>query len=161
MRSKDHRLLLHFNLGTMWSEVKVAQLCPTLRDPRGLYSPWNSPGQNTGVGGFSLLQRIFPAQDVGLVLHQPLLDGLAVLLNPFFANSLQTRTGPSSPLTLYCLSLAIQRHLKVLIVGLKGGSNCKIATQSTFLHRHLLCWHHPPLFCAMGSQTLLDLLCPW
>ena len=33
MRSKDHRLLLHFNLGTMWSEVKVAQLCPTLRDP--------------------------------------------------------------------------------------------------------------------------------
>ena len=21
--------------------------------PRGLYSPWNSPGQNTGVGAFS------------------------------------------------------------------------------------------------------------
>ena len=31
------------------SEVKVAQSCPTLR-PRGLYSPWKSPGQNTGVG---------------------------------------------------------------------------------------------------------------
>ena len=28
----------------------------------GLYSPWNSPGQNTGVGSFSLLQGIFPAQ---------------------------------------------------------------------------------------------------
>ena len=28
----------------------------------GLYSPWNSPGQNTGVGSLSLLQRIFPAQ---------------------------------------------------------------------------------------------------
>ena len=26
----------------------------------GLYSPWNSPGQNTGVGGLSLLQGIFP-----------------------------------------------------------------------------------------------------
>ena len=28
----------------------------------GLYSPWNSPGQNTGVGSLSLLQRIFPTQ---------------------------------------------------------------------------------------------------
>ena len=28
----------------------------------GLYSPWNSPGQNTGVGSFSLLQGIFPTQ---------------------------------------------------------------------------------------------------
>ena len=27
-----------------------------------LYSPWNSLGQNTGVGSFSLLQRIFPTQ---------------------------------------------------------------------------------------------------
>ena len=24
--------------------------------------PWNSPGQNAGVGSLSLLQRIFPAQ---------------------------------------------------------------------------------------------------
>ena len=30
--------------------------------PNGLYSPWNSPGQNTGVGSFSLLQGIFPTQ---------------------------------------------------------------------------------------------------
>ena len=28
----------------------------------GLYSPWNSPGQNTGVGSLSLLQGIFPAE---------------------------------------------------------------------------------------------------
>ena len=28
----------------------------------GLYSPWNSPGQNTGVGSLSLLQGIFPTQ---------------------------------------------------------------------------------------------------
>ena len=27
-----------------------------------LYSPWNSPGQNTGVGSLSLLQGIFPTQ---------------------------------------------------------------------------------------------------
>ena len=30
--------------------------------PHGLYSPWNSPGQNTGVGGLSFLQGIFPIQ---------------------------------------------------------------------------------------------------
>ena len=30
--------------------------------PRGLYSPWNSPGQNTGVGSLFLLQGIFPTQ---------------------------------------------------------------------------------------------------
>ena len=35
-----------------------------------LYSPWNSPGQNTGVGSLSLLQGIFPTQGVnpGLLL---------------------------------------------------------------------------------------------
>ena len=30
--------------------------------PQGLYSPWNSSGQNTGVGSLSLLQGIFPTQ---------------------------------------------------------------------------------------------------
>ena len=30
--------------------------------PHGLFSPWNYPGQNTGVGSLSLLQEIFPTQ---------------------------------------------------------------------------------------------------
>ena len=30
--------------------------------PHRLYSPWNTPGQNTGVGSLSLLQGIFPTQ---------------------------------------------------------------------------------------------------
>ena len=30
--------------------------------PHELYSPWNSPGQNTGVGSLSLFQGIFPTQ---------------------------------------------------------------------------------------------------
>ena len=42
---------------TVNSTVKVIHSRPTLR-PHGLYSAWNSPGQNTGVG--SLLQGIFP-----------------------------------------------------------------------------------------------------
>ena len=50
--------------------VKVAQSCPTLR-PHGLYSPWNSPGQNTGMGSLSLLRRLYspwnsPGQNIGV-----------------------------------------------------------------------------------------------
>ena len=40
-------------------KVKVTQSC---LQPHGLYSPLNSPGQNTGVGSLSLLQEIFPTQ---------------------------------------------------------------------------------------------------
>ena len=36
--------------------AKSLQSCPTL------CNPWNSPGQNTGVGSCSLLQGIFPTQ---------------------------------------------------------------------------------------------------
>ena len=31
--------------------------------PHGLYSLWNSPDQNTGVGSLSLPQGIFPTQE--------------------------------------------------------------------------------------------------
>ena len=43
--------------------MKVAQSSLTLYDPMDYtYSPWNSSGQNTGVGSLSLLQGIFPTQ---------------------------------------------------------------------------------------------------
>ena len=32
--------------------------------PHGLYSPWNSPCQNTGVGSLTLLQQIFSIQEL-------------------------------------------------------------------------------------------------
>ena len=41
-----------------WKSLSRVQLFAT----RGLCSPWNSPGQNTGVGSHSLPQGIFPAQ---------------------------------------------------------------------------------------------------
>ena len=44
-----------------WNKVKVAQSCTT-------HSPWDSPGQNTGVGSLSLLQGIFPTQELNLGL---------------------------------------------------------------------------------------------
>ena len=46
----------------LW-KVKVAQSWPTLCNPMDwLYRPWNSPGQDTGVGSISLLQGIFTTQ---------------------------------------------------------------------------------------------------
>ena len=43
--------------------------------PHGLYSQWNSPGQNTGVGSLPLLQGIFPTQgsNPGLLHCRPIL----------------------------------------------------------------------------------------
>ena len=41
----------------------ISESCSVVSDslrPHGLYSPRNSPGQNTGVGSLSLLQGIFP-----------------------------------------------------------------------------------------------------
>ena len=49
-------------------KVKVAQSCLTLQ-PHGLYCPWNSPGQNSGVGSLSLLKGIFPTQGLTQVSH--------------------------------------------------------------------------------------------
>ncbi|XP_043339929.1 uncharacterized protein LOC122451288 [Cervus canadensis] len=43
------------------SESRSAAVSHSLR-PHGLYSLWNSPGQETGVGSCSLLQGIFPTQ---------------------------------------------------------------------------------------------------
>ena len=37
-------------------------MCSDSLQSHELYSPWNSPGQNTGVGSLSLLQGIFPTQ---------------------------------------------------------------------------------------------------
>ena len=56
-------------------KVLVSQSCLTLCYPMdcmmpGSSSPWNSPGNSTGVGCHSLLQGIFPTQESNLgLLH--------------------------------------------------------------------------------------------
>ena len=44
---------------------RESESCSVMCDSQqahGLYSPWNFPGQNTGVGSLSLLEGIFPTQ---------------------------------------------------------------------------------------------------
>ena len=41
-------------------KVKIAHFVFDSLRPHGLYGPWNSPGQNTGVSNLSLLQFNLP-----------------------------------------------------------------------------------------------------
>ena len=54
-----------FSFGHIFTMESESETCSVLSDslrPHRLYSPWNSPGQDTGVGSLSLLQGIFPTQ---------------------------------------------------------------------------------------------------
>ena len=53
---------------TVWRTSESPSVMSDSLQPHGLYSPWNSPGQNTGVGSLSLLQGIFPTQGLNLGL---------------------------------------------------------------------------------------------
>ena len=81
--------------------VKVKVESDSLQ-PHGLYSPWNSPGQNTGMGSLSLLQGIFPVQGLnpglqhcGRILYQLSYKGSPRLLEwvayPFASRSSRPR----------------------------------------------------------------------
>ena len=74
----------------------------------GLYSPWNSTGQNTGVGSLSLLQGIFPIQRLnpGLphckwILYQLIHKDSPRILEwvacPFFSRSSWPRNQTGAP----------------------------------------------------------------
>ena len=87
-------------LSSWWSESHSV-LSDSLQ-PHGLYSPWTSPGQNTGVGSLSLLQGIFPTQGSipGLphcrwILYQLSYKGSLIILEwvayPFSRGSSQRR----------------------------------------------------------------------
>ena len=64
----NHPSLMRMKIGTIskkeywqwkWKSLSCVWLFVS---PWTIYSPWNSPGQNTGVGSRSLLQGIFPTQ---------------------------------------------------------------------------------------------------
>ena len=89
--------------------------------PYGLNSPWNSLGQNTGVGSLSLLQGIFPTQGSNpdlphyrLVLYQLSHKGSPRILEwityPFSSRSSQPRnqTGVSRSAGWFLTNWAIR-----------------------------------------------------
>ena len=100
--------------------MKVIQSCLTLQ-PHGLYSPWTSPGWNTGVGSLSRLHGIFLTQGLnpGLprcrwILYQLSHKGYPRILEwvayPFSSRSSQPRnwTGLSCIASRFFMNWAIR-----------------------------------------------------
>ena len=76
---------------TSFIQVKWSESRSVVSDslwPHGLYSPWNSPGQNSGVGNLSLLQWIFPTQESnqGLLHCRQILYQLSYQGSPIYPN---------------------------------------------------------------------------
>ena len=75
---KYHFMCINLNKQSeSWKESESCSVMFNSSQPHGLYSPWDSPGQNTGVGSLSLLQQIFPTQGLkprsphcGRILYQ-------------------------------------------------------------------------------------------
>ena len=69
-----HSYVLHQNLSVKGGARKKSEseshsvMSATELRPHGLYTSWNSPGQNAGVGSFSHLYGIFPMQGSNLGL---------------------------------------------------------------------------------------------
>ena len=82
-------------LHVLWSESRSV-VSDSLR-PHGRYSPWNSQGQNTGVGSLSLLQGIFPNQESnrGLLHCRWILYSLSCQGSPFY-----TRVHPKNDVVI-------------------------------------------------------------
>lgn len=91
----------------------------------------------------STAQPQLPGRMFGLVLYQPITNGLVMLISLCLAKYLRTRT----VLFLPHLTVSIFSHteyLQVVIIRIKGESDCKTITQSMSLGRHLPCVGHPP-----------------
>ena len=107
--------------------LNESKSCSVVSDslrPHGLYRPWNSLGQDTGVGSLSLLQGIFPTQGLnpGLphcrqLLYQLSHQGSSRILEwiacPFSSRSSQPRnwTRVSCIADRFFTNLAIRESL--------------------------------------------------
>ena len=110
-------------------ESKSCSVVSDSLQPHGLYSPWNSPGQNTGVGSLSFLQGIYPTQgsNPGLphcrqILYQLSHKGSPRILEwvayPFSSRSYQPRnqTGVSCIAGRFFTNWALREASEPLLV---------------------------------------------
>ena len=101
-------IVSQFQCSYQYSESERRSVVSNSLWPRGLYSPWNSLGQNTGVGSLSLCQGIFLTQGSNpclpycrRILYQLSHKGSPGILEwipyPFSRGTFQprNRTGPS------------------------------------------------------------------
>ena len=55
-------IYIYIRISYLRKQSESRSLMSDSLQPHGLYRPWNSLGQNTGVSSLSLLQGIFPIQ---------------------------------------------------------------------------------------------------
>ena len=131
--------------------------------PRGLHSPWNSPGKNTGVGSLSLLQGIFPTQGLNPGLphcrrilhqlsHQGRLSHLPVLPLPqaFYSFLELPSRMPDSSISLiisFMFSFPLSLSAVLLILF-------------SYLLSHSLVLPESCLICCFSSVNSVAQLCP-
>ena len=126
-------------LVNMWNESR--SVASDSLWSHGLYSPWNSPGQNTGVGSLSVLQGIFPTQGLnpGLPQCRQILYQLSPkwsprilewVAYPFSIKSSQprNRTRVSCTASRFFINWAIRKALVLLFVCM-----CVLVAQSCLL----------------------------
>ena len=58
-----HKHLYYYKFHLFFNESESLPVMSNSLQPHGPCRPWNSPGQNPGVGSCSLLQGIFPTRD--------------------------------------------------------------------------------------------------
>ena len=106
--------------------------------PHGLYSPWNCPGQNTGVGSLSLLQRVFPSQG-----SNPGLPEVPTINIPDVLVSLENLPSPapplSTPVSRLLLTGAPPAHRAITTPAFQGG--CSRAESGSDITQ--VGWHGP------------------
>ena len=97
----SHEFKRHFLLGrkAMTNPERESESCSVLCNflrPHGLYNPWNSLGQNTGVNSRSLLQETFPTQgsNPGLLYCRQILYQLSQQGSPDSKESACSVGGP-------------------------------------------------------------------
>ena len=130
--------------------------------PHGLHSPWNSPGQNTGVGSLSLLQGIFPTQRLNPDLphcrwsfyqlsHQGSLRILEWVAYPFSGRSSEPRnqTGVSCIAGEFFTNWII-REAQATLRGLHSILNRRLPKSSRWLEIMISAPGYPGMFAVPG-----------
>ena len=106
--------------------INENESCSVVSDslqPHELYSPWNSPGQNTSVDSLSLLHGIFPTQELNWsllhcrrILYQQSHQGIPRILEwaayPFCSGSSRPRNRTQG--LLHCKRILYQRFAFLL-----------------------------------------------
>ena len=118
------KLLISLVQISFYNESESHSVVSDSQQPHGLYSPWNSPGQNTGVSSLSLRQGIFPTQGLnpGLLHCRQILNQLSHkgsprilewVAYPFSSGSSQPRnqTGVSCIAGRFFTNLALREAL--------------------------------------------------